>query len=65
MKQSTSSIAEIKGKEIINYQSKIMILHFFNEVREDERTIRVSKYLENQNQLKKGTTSICFELCFG
>jgi hypothetical protein len=39
MKQSTSSIAEIKGKEIINYQSKIMILHFFNEVREDERTI--------------------------
>ena len=26
----------------------------FNEVREDERTIsRVSKYLENQNQLKK------------
>jgi hypothetical protein len=65
MKQSTSS-TEIKRKEIINYQSKnndsTLILMKF----EDERTIsRVSKYLENQNQLKKGTTSICFELCFG
>jgi ATP-dependent DNA helicase RecQ len=46
---------KLKEKEIIEYQSKnndATIL--FNEIREDERTIsRVSKYLENQNQLKK------------
>jgi ATP-dependent DNA helicase RecQ len=43
-----------------NNDSTLILMKF-----EDERTIsRVSKYLENQNQLKKGTTSICFELCF-
>ena len=46
---------KLKEKEIIDYHSKnndATIL--FNEVREDERTIsRVSKHLENQNQLKK------------
>jgi ATP-dependent DNA helicase RecQ len=46
---------KLKDKEIIEYHSKnndaVLI---FNEIREDERTIsRVSKYLENQNQLKK------------
>ena len=46
---------KLKEKEIIDYHSKnndATIL--FNEVREDDRTIsRVSKHLENQNQLKK------------
>ena len=46
---------KLKEKEIIDYHSKnndATIL--FNEIREDERTIsRVSKHLENQNQLKK------------
>ena len=48
-------LQKLKGKEIINYQSKNNdSTLIFNEVREDERTIsRVSKYLENQNQLKK------------
>jgi ATP-dependent DNA helicase RecQ len=46
---------KLKGKEIIEYHSKNNdSTLIFNEVREDERTIsRVSKYLENQNQLKK------------
>ncbi len=47
-------LQKLKEKEIIDYQAKnndATIL--FNEVREDERTInRVSKYLENQNNLK-------------
>nr|WP_309760685.1 ATP-dependent DNA helicase RecQ [Flavobacterium sp.] len=48
-------LQKLKTKEIINYQSKNNdSTLIFNEVREDERTIsRVSKYLENQNQLKK------------
>ena len=48
-------LQKLKAKEIINYQSKNNdSTLIFNEVREDERTIsRVSKYLENQNQLKK------------
>ena len=46
---------KLKEKEIIEYHSKNNdSTLIFNEVREDERTIsRVSKYLENQNQLKK------------
>ena len=48
-------LSKLKEREIIEYHSKnndATIL--FNEVREDERTIsRVSKHLENQNQLKK------------
>jgi ATP-dependent DNA helicase RecQ len=46
---------KLKGKDIIEYHSKNNdSTLIFNEVREDERTIsRVSKYLENQNQLKK------------
>ena len=47
-------LQKLKEKEIIDYQAKnndATVL--FNEVREDERTInRVSKYLENQNNLK-------------
>ncbi len=48
-------LQKLKDKAIIDYQAKnndtVLI---FNEVREDERTInRVSKYLENQNTLKK------------
>jgi ATP-dependent DNA helicase RecQ len=58
-------LQKLKGKEIINYQSKnndsTLILMKFEKMKEQW----VSKYLENQNQLKKGTTSICFELCFG
>jgi len=48
-------LQKLKTKEIIDYQSKNNdSTLIFNEVREDERTIsRVSKYLENQNQLKK------------
>lgn len=46
---------KLKEKKIIEYHSKNNdATLIFNEVREDERTInRVSKYLENQNQLKK------------
>lgn len=48
-------LQKLKEKEIIDYKAKnndaTLIL---NEVREDERTInRISKFLENQNQLKK------------
>lgn len=48
-------LQKLKEKEIIAYHSKNNdSTLIFNEVREDERTIsRVSKYLENQNQLKK------------
>ena len=46
---------KLKEKKIIEYHSKNNdATIIFNEVREDDRTInRVSKYLENQNQLKK------------
>ena len=46
---------KLKEKEIIEYHSKNNdATLIFNEVREDDKTInRVSKYLENQNQLKK------------
>lgn len=46
---------KLKEKKIIEYHSKNNdATLIFNEVREDDRTInRVSKYLENQNQLKK------------
>jgi hypothetical protein len=56
MKQSTSSIAEIKGKAvpIKNNDSTLILMKF-----EDERTIsRVSKYLENQNQLKRNNFNL-------
>jgi ATP-dependent DNA helicase RecQ len=48
-------LQKLKEKEIIEYHLKNNdATLIFNEVREDERTInRVSKYLENQNQLKK------------
>lgn len=48
-------LQKLKEKEIIDYQAKSNdATLIFNEVREDERTInRVSKYLENQNSLKK------------
>ncbi|MFV5692313.1 ATP-dependent DNA helicase RecQ [Flavobacterium sp. LT1R49] len=46
---------KLKEKDIIEYHSKNNdATLIFNEIREDERTInRVSKYLENQNDLKK------------
>ena len=46
---------KLKEKEIIEYHSKNNdATLIFNEVREDDKTInRVSKHLENQNQLKK------------
>jgi ATP-dependent DNA helicase RecQ len=48
-------LKKLKEKNIIEYHSKNNdATLIFNEVREDERTIsRVSKYLENQNQLKR------------
>lgn len=48
-------LQKLKQKEIIDYHAKNNdATLIFNEVREDERTInRVSKYLENQNNLKK------------
>ena len=48
-------LLKLKDKEIIDYQAKGNdSTVIFNEVREDERTInRISKYLENQNSLKK------------
>ncbi|MEC5165973.1 ATP-dependent DNA helicase RecQ [Flavobacterium sp. PL11] len=48
-------LEKLKDKGIIDYHSKNNdATIIFNEVREDERTInRVSKHLENQNQLKK------------
>ncbi|UQD56272.1 ATP-dependent DNA helicase RecQ [Flavobacterium sp. K5-23] len=46
---------KLKEKDIVDYHSKNNDASLiFNEIREDERTInRVSKYLENQNNLKK------------
>jgi ATP-dependent DNA helicase RecQ len=46
---------KLKEKQIIDYHANNNDTTFiFNEIREDERTIsRVSKYLENQNHLKK------------
>ena len=48
-------LKKLKEKGLVEYHSKNNdATLIFNEVREDERTIsRVSKYLENQNQLKK------------
>lgn len=48
-------LQKLKEKGIIEYQSKNNDASLiFNEIREDELTInRVSKYLENQNDLKK------------
>ncbi|WP_306353869.1 ATP-dependent DNA helicase RecQ [Flavobacterium sp. '19STA2R22 D10 B1'] len=48
-------LADLKNKMIIEYQEQNNdALITFNEVREDDRTInRVSKFLENQNKLKK------------
>lgn len=53
--QVQTLLEKLKEKQIIEYNSKSNdATIIFNEVREDERTInRVSKYLENQNQLKK------------
>jgi ATP-dependent DNA helicase RecQ len=53
--QVTQLLSELKNKAIIDYQAKSNdATLIFNEVREDERTInRVSKYLDNQNKLKK------------
>jgi ATP-dependent DNA helicase RecQ len=46
---------KLKDRQVIDYQAKSNDASLtFNEVREDERTInRVSKYLENQNTLKR------------
>ncbi len=48
-------LQKLKDREIIDYHAKSNDSTItFNEVREDDRTInRVSKYLENQNDLKK------------
>ena len=48
-------LEKLREKKIVEYHAKNNdSTLIFNEVREDERTIsRVSKYLENQNQLKK------------
>jgi len=48
-------LQKLKQKEIIDYTARNNdATLLFNEVREDERTInRVSKYLDNQNHLKK------------
>jgi ATP-dependent DNA helicase RecQ len=48
-------LQKLKAKEIIDYHSKNNDATIvFNEIREDEKTInRISKYLQNQNQLKK------------
>jgi len=53
--QVTQLLSELKNKSIIDYQAKSNdATLIFNEIREDERTInRVSKYLDNQNKLKK------------
>jgi ATP-dependent DNA helicase RecQ len=53
--QVQAVLQKLKEKDIIEYHSKNNDASLiFNEIREDERTIsRVSKYLENQNQLKK------------
>ncbi len=50
-----SILEKLKTKEIIEYQSKNNDASIiFNEVREDDKTInRVSKFLVNQNDLKK------------
>jgi ATP-dependent DNA helicase RecQ len=52
--QVQAVLLKLKEKNIIDYHSKNNDTRLtFNEVREDDRTInRVSKYLENQNQLK-------------
>lgn len=54
-KQIEQLFQNLKEKDIIEYVAKNNDSTItFNEVREDEKTInRVSKYLENQNQLKK------------
>lgn len=48
-------LQKLKQKEIINFHAlNNDATLIFNEIREDERTInRISKFLENQNQLKK------------
>lgn len=53
--QVEAVLNKLKERQIIDYHSKNNdTTLIFNEIREDERTIsRVSKYLENQNQLKK------------
>ena len=53
--QVQAVLHKLKEKEIIDYHAlNNDATLIFNEVREDERTInRVSKFLENQNQLKK------------
>ena len=52
--QINQVLEKLKEKQIISYQAKNNdAVLSFNEIREDEKTInRVSKYLENQNQLK-------------
>jgi ATP-dependent DNA helicase RecQ len=53
--QVEAVLLKLKERQIIDYHSKNNdTTLIFNEIREDERTIsRISKYLENQNQLKK------------
>ncbi len=48
-------LQKLKERQLIDYQAKNNdATLIFNEIREDDRTInRVSKYLENQNALKK------------
>jgi len=52
--QVNQVLQKLKSRDIISYQAKnndaVLV---FNEIREDEKTVnRVSKYLENQNNLK-------------
>ena len=53
--QVLAVLQKLQERNIVDYQSRNNDASLiFNEIREDERTIaRVSKYLENQNQLKK------------
>lgn len=53
--QVLAVLNKLQERQIIDYQAKSNdSTIIFNEVREDERTInRVSKYLENQNDLKR------------
>jgi len=53
--QVNAVLQKLKQKEIIDFHAlNNDATLIFNEVREDERTInRISKFLENQNQLKK------------
>jgi len=61
--QIQAVLQKLKDKEIVDYQALNNDASLvFNEVREDERTInRISKFLENQNQLKKSQLASVLE----